>query len=131
MVTKIRTFKDLEVWKKAFILAIDIIRLTEKLPKGMSTKIISEQLIRASTSISSNIAEGFGSFSRKEFGRYLKIALKSSYETDNWLMLLQESISPDHRTVRNDISGLQELNVEITKMLLVLHRKVESSLKGN
>jgi four helix bundle protein len=130
-VTKIRTFKDLEVWKKAFSLAIEIIRLTEELPKGMSTKIISEQLIRASTSISSNIAEGFGSFSKKEFARYLKIALKSSYETDNWLMLLQESISPDHRAVRNDISGLQELNVEITKMLLVLHRKVESSLKGS
>lgn len=129
--TKIRTFKDLEVWKKAFQLAVKIIKLTEILQKGMSTKIISEQLIRASTSISSNIAEGFGSFSKKEFSRYLKIALKSSYETDNWLMLLQESISSDHRAVRNDISGLQELNVEITKMLLILHRKVESSLKGN
>jgi four helix bundle protein len=130
-VTKIKTFKDLEVWKKAINLAVETIRLSDKLPKVMSTKIISEQLLRASTSISANIAEGYGSFSKKEFGRYLKIALKSSYETDNWLMLLQESISSDHRAVRNEISGLQELNLEITKMLLVLHRKVVSSSKGN
>ena len=78
--TKIRTFKDLEVWKKSFSLAIETIRL--------SIKVVSEQLLRASTSISANIAEGYGSFSNKEFARYLKIALKSSYETDNWLSLL-------------------------------------------
>jgi len=57
-VTKIKTFRDLEVWKKAFKLAVKVIRLAEKLPKRMATKIILEQLLRASTSISANIAEG-------------------------------------------------------------------------
>jgi four helix bundle protein len=128
-VTKIKTFRDLEVWKKAFNLAVKIIRLTEKPPKGMSTKIILEQLLRASTSISANIGEGYGSFSKKEFGRYLKIDLKSSYETDNWLRLLRESISEDHRLEKNEISRLEELNTEITKMLLVLYKKVRISPK--
>jgi four helix bundle protein len=128
-VTKIKTFRDLEVWKKAFNLAVKIIRLTEKPPKGMSTKIILEQLLRASTSISANIVEGYGSFSKKEFGRYLKIDLKSSYETDNWLRLLRESISEDHRLEKNEISRLEELNTEITKMLLVLYKKVRISPK--
>jgi len=128
-VAKIRTFRDLEVWRKAFNLAVRVIRLTEKPPKGMSTRIILEQLLRASTSISANIAEGYGSFSKKEFGRYLKIALKSSYETDNWLRLLRESISKDRESEQNEISRLMELNTEITKMLLVLHRKVGSSPK--
>jgi len=75
-VTKIRTFKDLEVWKKAFELAVRVIRLSKELPKGLPARIILEQLLRASTSISANIAEGYGSFSKKEFRRYLKIALK-------------------------------------------------------
>jgi len=128
-VTKIKTFKDLEVWKKSFSLAIETIRLTEKLPKKTSIKIVSEQLLRASTSISANIAEGYGSFSKKEFARYLKIALKSSYETENWLMLLRESFSPDHKTEQNDISKLEELNTEIIKMLIVLHKKICGSSK--
>jgi len=128
-VTKIKTFRDLEVWKKAFNLAVEIIRLAEKPTKGMSTRIILEQLLRASTSISANIAEGYGSFSKKEFGRYLKIALKSSYETDNWLRLLQEAISVDQIKEKNEISRLEELNTEITKMLLVLYKKVRISPK--
>jgi four helix bundle protein len=126
-VTRIKTFRDLEVWKKSFNLAVKTIRLTEKLPKRSPTKIILEQLLRASTSISANIAEGYGSFSKKEFGRYLKIALKSSYETDNWLRLLREAISENRRSEKNEISSLQELNTEISKMLLVLRKRVGSS----
>ena len=74
--TQVRTFRDLEVWKKAFNLAEGVIHLSEKPLKGMAAKIILEQLLRSSISISANIAEGYGSFSKKEFGRYLKIALK-------------------------------------------------------
>jgi len=128
-VTKIRTFKDLEVWKKAFELAVRVIRLSKELPKGLPARIILEQLLRASTSISANIAEGYGSFSKKEFRRYLKIALKSSYETDNWLRLLREAMSDGRGEARNRIPGLQSLNTEITKMLLSLHKKVGASSK--
>lgn len=127
--TQVKTFRDLEVWKKAFNLALEVIRLTEKLPKRMPIRIIAEQLVRAGTSIGANIAEGYGSFSKREFCRYLKIALKSSYETDNWLRLLQESVSGGQRKEQSKISKLQNLNTEITKMLLVLHRKVGESSK--
>jgi four helix bundle protein len=128
-VTKISTFKDLEIWKKAFDLARQTIRLAEKTPRGISTRIILEQQLRASTSISANIAEGYGSFSKKEFRRYLKIALKSSYETDNWLRLLREAMSDGRGEARNKIPGLQSLNTEVTKMLLSLHKKVGDSSK--
>jgi four helix bundle protein len=127
LVTQVKTFRDLEVWKKAFTLAVEVIRLTERLPKRMPIRIIAEQLLRASMSISANIAEGYGSFSKKEFGRYLKIALKSSYETDNWLRLLGEAIPAGRKEGGSQISKLQNLNTEITKMLLVLHRKVGES----
>ena len=127
--TKIKTFRDLEVWKKAFDLAVKVIHLTEESPKGMAIKIILEQLLRSSTSISANIAEGYGSFSKKEFGRYLKIALKSSYETDNWLRLMRESSFADNKARQNEISKLEKLNIEITKMLLALHKKIGSSQK--
>jgi four helix bundle protein len=128
-VTKIRTFRDLEVWKKAFNLAVAVIHLSEKPLKGMAAKIILEQLLRSSTSISANIAEGYGSFSKKEFGRYLKIALKSSYETDNWLRLLRESSFAGASAGQKEISKLEKLNTEITKMLLALHKKIGSSEK--
>jgi four helix bundle protein len=128
-VTKIKTFKDLEVWKKSFSFAAETIRLTERLPRRTSIRIVLEQLLRASTSISANIAEGYGSFSNKEFARYLRIALKSSYETDNWLNLLHESFSTDIGAEDNEITRLEKLNTEIIKMLIVLHKKVGSSSK--
>jgi four helix bundle protein len=128
-VTKVKTFRDLEVWKKAFELAVQVIRLSEGLPKGLPLRTILEQLLRASTSISANIAEGYGSFSKKEFCRYLKIALRSSYETDNWLRLLQEALSDGRVEARDQIPEMQGLNTEITKMLLSLHKKVGDSSK--
>ncbi|NIM99877.1 MAG: four helix bundle protein [candidate division Zixibacteria bacterium] len=127
--TKVRTFRDLEVWKKAFELAVQVIRLSEELRKRLPVRMILEQLLRASTSISANIAEGYGSFSKKEFRRYLKIALKSSYETDSWLRLLGEAVPAGREKRGSQISRLQNLNTEITKMLLVLHRKVGESAK--
>ncbi len=127
--TRIRTFRDLEVWKKAFKLAVQVIRLSEELPKRLPARIILEQLLRASTSISANTAEGYGSFSKKEFRSYLKIAPKSSYETDNRLRLLEEALPAGDERRGDQISKLRNLNTEITKMLLVLHRKIGGSSK--
>ena len=79
--TRIRTFRDLEVWKKAFKLAVEVIHLAEKPAKSMSTKIILEQLLRASTSISANIAEGYGRYHYLDSLRFYYIARGSLTET--------------------------------------------------
>ena len=54
-----KSFEEMPVWKQAMDLASRIFRLTEKLPKKEDYSLTS-QLRRATLSVASNIAEGFG-----------------------------------------------------------------------
>ncbi len=75
----VRTFRDLVVWQKAMDLVTKIYRVTQKFLKEEIFGLVS-QLLRAAVSVPSNIAEGQGRLTEKEFrqflgnaeGRYLK-----------------------------------------------------------
>jgi len=68
--SSINHFYDLDVWKEAHNLSIEIYKLTDKFPKKETYAIV-DQIRRTSTSVGANIAEGFGRFHYKE-----KIKLK-------------------------------------------------------
>lgn len=76
---KIKTFKDLIAWQKAMKIVEIIYKLTGKFPDNEKFGIVS-QIRRAAISIPSNIAEGFGRQSTKDYVRFLQIALGSLYE---------------------------------------------------
>ena len=82
------THKDLEVWKKSMDLVEDIYKLMKQLPESEKYGLIS-QIKRSSISIPSNIAEGAGRASTKEFIRYLDIATGSLSELETQLLLVQ------------------------------------------
>ena len=73
-------FENLEIWKWAINYAEKIHKLIKKFPKSELFGLASD-LNRASISISSNIAEGSGSETNREFKRYLRIAMKSLFES--------------------------------------------------
>ncbi|HEX9912278.1 MAG TPA: four helix bundle protein [candidate division Zixibacteria bacterium] len=125
MENNIKGFKDLKVWQKAHQLGLDIIELVDGLPEKLIYHSIGNQLLRSATSIASNIAEGYGSFSRKEYRRYLGIALKSAYETENWLKLLAESKVFQRIITKEKIDNLEKVNIEIIKMLISLMNKLK------
>lgn len=60
-----KNFKDLEVWQKARLLRNDISKMTKSFPKDEKFKLI-DQMIRASRSVTANIAEGYGRFHYQE-----------------------------------------------------------------
>jgi four helix bundle protein len=74
-------FKNLDVWKKAIQFANDCIQVGQEVIENHPHFSLINQLERASTSISLNIAEGKGRGSQKEFIRFLYIARGSCYET--------------------------------------------------
>jgi four helix bundle protein len=73
-------FENLEIWKLAIDFGEKIHKLIKKFPKSEMFGLCSD-LNRAGISISSNIAEGSGSTSNIEFKRFLRIAIKSTFET--------------------------------------------------
>ena len=82
-------FEKLEVWKLAIKYGNKVYEFVETLPKSEEFGLKS-QLRRASLSISSNIAEGSGSSSVKDFCKFLDIAIKSTIETASQLMFARE-----------------------------------------
>lgn len=78
--------KDLKVWQKSIDLAIDVYSLTKYIPSEEKFGLIS-QINRSSVSISSNIAEGCGRHSQKEFYQFLSIANGSAYELETQLLI--------------------------------------------
>lgn len=79
-------FKELKVWQKARELVKFIYVLTSNFPKE-ETFSLTSQIRRAVISIPSNIAEGAGHLSNKEFSRFLEIAYASSCELDTQMIL--------------------------------------------
>ncbi len=74
-------FKDLKVWWKAIDFADHIVGMIDQFDSDRKHYRIIEQLEAAVSSISSNVAEGKGRYSKKEFVQYLYISRGSLYET--------------------------------------------------
>ncbi len=87
--------KKLEERTKEF--AINIIRLSAKLPKTIEGKIIRNQLTKAGTSIGANYREANRSRSRADFRSKIKICESESSESDYWLEIIEamEWLKPD------------------------------------
>ena len=83
-----QSFKDLIVWQKAIILVEEVYHLLRNLPND-ERYALSDQIRRSVVSIPSNIAEGRGRNSEKEFVRFLNIANGSAYELETQLILCQ------------------------------------------
>ena len=82
-------YRDLIAWRKATDLALEIYRATQKFPKDEFYGLTS-QMRRAAVSVASNIAEGKGRYSRKEFAQFLYRARGSLLELETQLFIAKE-----------------------------------------
>ena len=82
----IKSFEDLDVYKKAYRLSLDIHSATLAFPK-MEQYALADQMRRASKSICANLAEGFAKqrASSPEFKRFIVMSIASSDEMKVWL----------------------------------------------
>jgi len=83
------SFKDLRVWREAMKFAVEVYRTTEQFPRH-ELYGLSNQLRRAAVSIPSNIAEGKGHRSDREFGHFLFHARGSLLEVQTQIMIARE-----------------------------------------
>ena len=82
-------YRDLIAWRKATQLAVEIYRVTQRFPKDELYGLTS-QMRRAAVSVASNIAEGKGRYSRKEFAQFLYRARGSLLELETQLFIARE-----------------------------------------
>jgi four helix bundle protein len=114
-------FKELKIWQLSRSLAKDAYVLTSEFLSEEKYGLIS-QLRRAAVSVSSNIAEGAGRGTDRDFAQFLNISLASQYELESLVL-----ISSDLGLVSaRKIEGLMTRVSEIQKMTYSLIKTLRS-----
>lgn len=113
-------FKELKVWKSSISLTTEIYRLSESLPSSEKYGLVS-QMTRSAVSIPSNIAEGAGRNTQKQFYQFLSISLGSSFELETQLIIAKNL----GYITEDDLSKLSTELYEIQSMLIGLQRSLK------
>lgn len=82
--------------------------LTQKLPEEERFGLIS-QMRRSAISIPSNISEGAGRSSNKEFSHFLNIAISSSYELETQIILSTRLYNVQSEELLNELKSIQNM----------------------
>jgi four helix bundle protein len=117
-----KDFRTLNVWQKSHKLAIMVYQLTRNFPKEELYGITS-QLRRAVISIPTNIAEGCGRGSDKDFAKFAQIAIGSASESEYLILLSNELGYID----KDNFDDLTEKICEIKRMLTSLIKNLHKS----
>ena len=110
---------NLKIWKKSIALTKAVYLLVADLPKDEKFGLTS-QIKRSAVSIPSNIAEGAGRNSNKEFKHFLSIANGSNYELQTQLILLIEL----NLINKEKVQPIIEQCIEIQKMNYAFQQKL-------
>jgi four helix bundle protein len=114
------SFKDLVVWQRAIQLTVAVYKLTSSFPASERFGL-TIQLRRASVSIASNIAEGYGRSTKGEYLQFLGHARGSKCEVETQLVISKE-LSFGSEQERQLAESLAD---EVGRMLVAIMRKLQ------
>ena len=118
-----KDFRGLKVWEKAHSFVIDVYRESQSFPSDERFGLTS-QLRRSAVSVASNIAEGCGRRTDKDFARFLTIAAGSACESE-YQILLARDLGYFDQDVHADL-GSQI--IEIKRMITGLTQSLGSTV---
>jgi four helix bundle protein len=102
------------LWQKAQAFAERIAALVVELPNDQAANVVANQLLRSATSISANIAEGYGRYSQAAYRNHLSIARGSAFEVESWIDLLARRRYIDEAVAAELFAGCIELQKLLT-----------------
>ncbi len=105
-------FQDLDIWKESILVSNALFKVAHNL-RNEKFYSFSDQLLRATLSITNNIAEGSGSSSNKDFANYLNIVRRSTFECANIVIILYECHLIEFEEKERLVRLLKELSKRI------------------
>ena len=114
----INSYKELEIYKRSYNLALKIHEITRNFPE-IERYDLTSQIRRCSKSIPTNIAEGYGRQSKEEFKRFLRISLGSCNELQVHLDFCKDL----NYIGKKEYNEISQENEEIGKMINVTIQK--------
>jgi four helix bundle protein len=121
--SRLVSYRQLTVWKKAVDLTVEIYRITKKFPRSELYGLTS-QIRRAAAAIPANIAEGYGRGYRREYVQFLRIAFSSGTELETHILIANRV----RYLSKEEYKKISDQLVEVMKMLNVLTKRL--SLKS-
>jgi four helix bundle protein len=119
-----KTFRDLLIWQKAMALVTNCYKITVNFPKEEQFALTS-QIKRCAVSIPSNIAEGYGRGTNKDYYRFLTISLGSLFEFQT-----QIEIAYNLGYINEaDFLIIYEDSREVERMLSAFMNKIKESIQ--
>jgi four helix bundle protein len=112
-------FQDLRIWQLAIEIATELFDIADELERRRLYRF-ADQLRSSGMSMSNNISEGSGSFSSKDFKRFLDMARRSTYENANIVILLEMRELITTKTLDSLLDRLDSLCRQITSFQYTL-----------
>lgn len=113
-------FRQIRVWRLAHEFAAQTIRALNAAPRGNAA--IRLQLTRSAASIAANIAEGASQHSRAQYAHFLSVAIGSTTESHNHLLLLEAIGAITPADARSLIALLDVMRPQLIKLEAVVRR---------
>jgi four helix bundle protein len=123
-----KSFRELIVWQKSMSLVIRVYELTNRFPEKEKFGLVS-QINRAAVSVPSNLAEGWGRYSRKEFLNFLYIARGSLAELKTQLEISEKLGYLDQQNYTDIEAQADELSRTLSGLIKSLRGIGEPSLR--
>lgn len=114
-------FEDLRIWQAAHELALRVYGVTSRFPASEAYGLTS-QLRRAAASVSANIAEGYGRFSKAEYLHFLYYARGSLMETKSFLYLARDAGYLESGSVTEIFDTMDKLGVSLNNTIKTIRQ---------
>lgn len=112
-----------DIGNRTYDFSLENIKLVSKMSSSLVNKILSNQLLRSSTSIGANIIEARSSSSRREFIKYYTISLRSANETIYWLSLIKDAKLVELQLLDNLLDECKQLAKILAASLIKLKER--------
>ena len=115
---RVKPHHKLEIWQRSIDFVSRIYKVTETFPDNEKFGLIS-QIRRAAISIPSNIAEGAGRNSPKEFIQFLGVAQGSTAELETQLIIARNLnyINKDYDKIMQELDGISKMIIGLIKSI--------------
>jgi|SRR5882757_7019753 len=124
-----RNYRDLQVWKKAHDLTLELYRVSQRFPRE-EIYGITGQLRRATVSIGASLAEGCGRRTSTELARFVRIALGSASELDYHLLLSRDLGFMSSDDFTSSTAKLTEVRKMLTSFLQSVEEQIETQSRA-
>ena len=116
----LKSYQELLVWQRALDLTIAVYRCSKAFPREEVYGLTS-QIRRAAVSVPSNIAEGYGRGTRRDYRHFLAIARGSNFELQTQLAIARRLGYGDEP----EITAAESISAEVGKMLSAMLRRLD------